>query len=192
MSDLLESDAGKFRWSMSTLARFTGRMVSLGKKALIGAPEPAREGGRRLRRLGDRRDSSSSRVPRSPVLTANVLSEIRRICRILRLDPGFSRFYNRFDAYAGPQNEGVSRALERSAKLHDTVEIQATDATGMDRIAASHHYAKTDELHVSSGEYDRFDRLQEWCDSIYTLLNETTARFPCWVAIAQTKSRKID
>jgi len=28
-----------------------------------------------------------------------------------------------------------------SAELHDTGEVQATDATGMDRIAASQHYA---------------------------------------------------
>jgi len=34
------------------------------------------------------------------------------------------------------------RYLELSAKLHETGEIQAIDATGMDRIAASHHYAK--------------------------------------------------
>jgi hypothetical protein len=32
--------------------------------------------------------------------------------------------------------------LRLSAALHDTGEIQAIDATGMDRIAASSHYAK--------------------------------------------------
>jgi len=32
--------------------------------------------------------------------------------------------------------------LRLSAELHDTGEIQAIDATGMDRVAASHLYAK--------------------------------------------------
>jgi len=34
------------------------------------------------------------------------------------------------------------RLLRLSAELHDSGEIQAIDATGMDRIAASQHYAK--------------------------------------------------
>jgi len=34
------------------------------------------------------------------------------------------------------------RLLRLSAELHDTGEIQAIDATGMDRVAASQHYAK--------------------------------------------------
>lgn len=34
------------------------------------------------------------------------------------------------------------RLLQLSAGLHDTGEIQAIDATGMDRIAASQNYAK--------------------------------------------------
>lgn len=34
------------------------------------------------------------------------------------------------------------KLLELAAELHDVGEIQAIDATGMDRIAASHHYAK--------------------------------------------------
>jgi len=32
--------------------------------------------------------------------------------------------------------------LRLSADLHDTGEVQAIDATGMARIAASYHYAK--------------------------------------------------
>lgn len=32
--------------------------------------------------------------------------------------------------------------LQLSAELQDTGEIQATDATGMDRVAASQHYTK--------------------------------------------------
>jgi len=36
----------------------------------------------------------------------------------------------------------IWRRLQLSAELHPIVEIQAIDATGMDRITASQHYAK--------------------------------------------------
>lgn len=37
----------------------------------------------------------------------------------------------------------IWRDLQRlSAELHDTGEVQAIDATGMDRIAVNQHYAK--------------------------------------------------
>jgi hypothetical protein len=48
--------------------------------------------------------------------------------------------------------------LRLSAELVEPGEIQAINATGMDRVAASGHYA-THELYVQGGENDCLNRL---------------------------------
>ena len=73
----------------------------------------------------------------------DVLYEMPRITGLLGLDPGelpdFSTVCARMQRLKMP----VWRVLLRlSAELHETGEIQAIDATGMDRISASQHYAK--------------------------------------------------
>jgi len=46
-------------------------------------------------------------------------------------------------ADAGAENADLATAAAVvGGSLHDTGEIQAIDATGMDRVAASQHYAK--------------------------------------------------
>ncbi|GCF14463.1 IS5/IS1182 family transposase [Haloarcula mannanilytica] len=73
----------------------------------------------------------------------DVLYEMPRIDRILGLDPvelpDFTTVYARMQTLKMPV---WRRLLQLSAELQDTGEIQAIDATGMDRVAASQHYAK--------------------------------------------------
>jgi len=73
----------------------------------------------------------------------DVLYEMPRIGQILGLEPGelldFTTVCARMQGLKMPV---WRRFLQLSAEVHDTGEIQAIDATGMDRVAASQHYAK--------------------------------------------------
>jgi len=127
------------------LGRFTRRIVSLAQKAVVGAPEPAFQPGETgfadwvivsIHGLKTYLDLPYRRL-------LDVLHEMPRIARILGLEvpqlPDFTTVCAGMQELKMPLWRDV---LRLSAELHDTGEIQAIDATGMDRIAASQHYAK--------------------------------------------------
>ena len=129
----------------SKLARFTKRVVSLAQKAVAGEPDPAFQPGEggyaewlivALHGLREYLDHPYRRL-------LDVLYEMPRIVGILGLEPDelpdFSTVCARYQRLKMP----IWRVLLRlSAELHELGEIQAIDATGMDRISASQHYAK--------------------------------------------------
>ena len=127
------------------IARFTNRVVSLAQKAVAGEPKPAYEPGDSgyadwvIIALHGLREYLYHPYRR----LMDVLYEIPRIVGILGLEPSelpdFSTVCARYQRLKMP----VWRVLLRlSAELHELGEIQAIDATGMDRISASQHYAK--------------------------------------------------
>jgi IS5 family transposase len=129
----------------SKLARFSSRIVSLAQKAVVGVPTQAfrpGDGGYAdwvivsIHGLKTYLDHPYRRL-------LDVLYEMPRICRILGLEPSelpdFTTVCSRMQDLKMPVWREV---LRLSAQLHETGEIQAIDATGMDRIAASQHYAK--------------------------------------------------
>ncbi|GAB3687898.1 hypothetical protein GCM10028857_21480 [Salinarchaeum chitinilyticum] len=73
----------------------------------------------------------------------DVLYEMPRIDRILNPEPRkLPDFTTVCSRMPGLKMSIWRDFLRLSAELHDTGEIQAIDAAGMDRIAASQHYAK--------------------------------------------------
>lgn len=128
----------------SKLARFTSRVVSLAQKVVAGAPEPAVQKGNggyadwvivAIHGLREYLDHPYRRL-------LDVLHEMHGIVAKLGLEvselPDFSTVCARMQQLQMP----IWRVLLRlSAELHDIGEIQAIDATGMDRVAASQHYA---------------------------------------------------
>jgi IS5 family transposase len=129
----------------SKLARFTSQVVSLAQKAVVGTPNPAFQPGENgfsdwvivsIHGIKTYLDLPYRRL-------LDVLHEMPRIARILDLEvsqlPDFTTVCARMQELKMPVWRDF---LRLSAKLHDTGEIQAIDATGMDRIAASQHYAK--------------------------------------------------
>ena len=129
---------------VTKIARFTHRIVSLAQKAVAGTPDPAYQPGDggyadwvivALHGLREYLDHPYRRL-------MDVLAEMPRIVGILGLKvtqlPDFSTVCARYQQLTMP----CWRVLLRlSADLHDFGEIQAVDATGMDRISASQHYA---------------------------------------------------
>ncbi len=128
----------------SKLARFTSRVVSLAQKAVVGTPNPAFRPGENgfsdwvivsIHGLKTYLDLPYRRL-------LDVLHEMPRIARILDLEvsqlPDFTTVCARMQGLKMPI---LPLLLQLSAELHDTGEIQVIDATGMDRIAASQHYA---------------------------------------------------
>ena len=129
----------------SKLARFTKTVVTLAQKAVVGTPDPAFQPGEKgfsdwviisIHGLKTYLDHPYRRL-------LDVLQEMPRIDQILGLEPSelpdFTTVCSRMQDLKMPV---WRRLLQLSAELHDTGEIQAIDATGMDRIAASQHYAK--------------------------------------------------
>ncbi|MDL0122139.1 IS5 family transposase [Halobacterium salinarum] len=127
------------------LARFTREVVALAQKAVVGNAKPAVQRG-----TGGYADwvivsihglKTYLDLPYRRLL--DVLHEMPRIARILGLErsqlPDFTTVCARMQTLKMPLWRTF---LRLSAELHDTGEIQAIDATGMDRIAASQHYAK--------------------------------------------------
>ncbi len=129
----------------SKIARFTERVVSLAQKAVAGEPDPAFQPGEggyadwvivALHGLREYLDHPYRRL-------MDVLFEMPPIVEILNLEPSelpdFSTVCARYKRFKMP----IWRVLLRlSAELYDLGEIQAIDATGMNRISASQHYAK--------------------------------------------------
>lgn len=129
----------------SKLARFTRKVTTLAQKAVVGNAKPA------LRR-GDGGYADWVIVSIHGLKTyldlpyrrlLDVLHEMPRIAEILDLEvsqlPDFTTVCARMQDLKMPIWRDF---LRLSAELHETGEIQAIDATGMDRIAASQHYAK--------------------------------------------------
>ena len=127
------------------LARFTNKVVTLAQKAVVGVPKPAVQRGDggyadwaivSIHALKTYLDHPYRRL-------LDVLYEMPRICGILDLEPCTLPDFTTVCARMQELKMPLWRDLLRlSAQLHDTGEIQAIDATGMDRVAASQHYAK--------------------------------------------------
>ena len=129
----------------SKLSRFTDRVVSLAQKAVVGEPDPAFEEGDggyanwvivAINGLHEYLDHMYRRL-------LDVLHEMHGI--VAQLDLAVADLPDFTTVYACKQDleMRIWRVLLRlSGELHDTGEGQAIDATGMDRIAASQHYAK--------------------------------------------------
>ncbi|MFB6137204.1 MAG: IS5 family transposase [Halobacteriaceae archaeon] len=127
------------------LARFTRRVVSIAQKAVDGEPTPPLQRGISgytdwvivaLHGLREYLDHPYRRL-------LDVLHEMPRIAGLLGLEvddlPDFSTVCARYQRLKMPI---WCVLLRLSAELHDTGEVQAIDATGMDRVQASQHYAK--------------------------------------------------
>ncbi|MDL0137889.1 IS5/IS1182 family transposase, partial [Halobacterium salinarum] len=130
---------------LTKLARFTKQVVTLAQKAVVGNAKPALQRGDggyadwvivSIHGLKTYLDLPYRRL-------LDVLYEMPRIGRILGLEPfelpDFTTVCTRMQDLKMPLWRNL---LRLSAELHDTGEIQAIDATGMDRVAASQHYAK--------------------------------------------------
>jgi len=127
------------------LARFTKKVVTLAQKAVVGNPKPAVQ-----KSFGGYADwvivsihglKTYLDLPYRRLL--DILHEMPRITGILGLEvsqlPDFTTVCARMQNLKMPLWRDI---LRLSAELVETGEIQAIDATGMDRIAASSHYAK--------------------------------------------------
>jgi len=128
----------------SKLARFTKETVTLTQKAVVGNAKPAVQCG-----YGGYADwvivsihalKTYLNLPYRRLL--DVLREMPRIARILVLEMSQLPDLTTVCTHAAAENANLSEFLRLSAELYDTGEIQAIDATGMDRIALSQHYAK--------------------------------------------------
>ncbi|AWB28524.1 IS5 family transposase [Halococcoides cellulosivorans] len=127
------------------LARFTSRVVSLAQKAVVGEPDPAYQAGDggyadwvivAIHGLREYLDHPYRRL-------LDVLHEMPGI--VAKLDLAVTELPDFTTVCTRKQDlkMRIWRVLLRlSAELHDTGDVQAIDATGMDRIAASQHYAK--------------------------------------------------
>ena len=126
------------------LARFTKKVVSVAQKAVVGSPAPAVSKGETgyadwvivsIHALRKHLDQPYRRL-------MDILYEMPRICRILDLQPFELPHFTTVCARKQELKMGIWRSfLGLTIDLHDLGEIQAIDATGVDRIAASQHYA---------------------------------------------------
>jgi hypothetical protein len=127
------------------LARFTKQVVTLAQKAVVGNPRPAVKKG-----YGGYADWV---VVSIHGLKTHLNLPYRRLLDVLHEMPGISRI----PGLKLPQLPELTTVCARmqdfkmpiwlnflrlAAQLHETGDIQATDAIGMDRVAASQHYAK--------------------------------------------------
>jgi len=129
----------------SKLPRFTGRVVSLAQKAVVGEPDPAFEEGEggyadwvivAIHGLYEYLDHTYRRL-------LDVLHEMHGIVAQLDLEVADLPDFSTVCARKQDLEMRIWRVLLRlSGESHDTGDVQAIDATGMDRSAASQHYAK--------------------------------------------------
>jgi hypothetical protein len=126
-------------------SRFAERVVSLSKKAVAGAPAPAYRPGREgyadwvilaVQAFKEYLNHDYRKL-------MNVLREMPRVADSLGLTvetlPHYSTVCARKQAI--PMNRWRA-ILDASVELYDLGEVQAIDATGVDRVQASQHYAK--------------------------------------------------
>lgn len=127
------------------LARFTKKVVAVAQKSVVGTPAPAVRKGETgyadwvivsIHALREYLNQPYRRL-------MEILYEMPRITRILGLRPST---LPDFSTVCGRKQElkmNIWRTfLSLTSDLHELGEIQAIDATGVDRIAASQHYAK--------------------------------------------------
>jgi len=130
---------------VSKLARFTSRVVSLAQKAVVGNPAPAFDPGETgyadwvivgLHGLREYLGHSYRQL-------LDVLQEMPRIVSKLGLEVAELPDFTTVCARMQPLKMTLWRVLLRlSADLHETGRVQAIDATGFDRRAASRRYAR--------------------------------------------------
>jgi hypothetical protein len=129
----------------SRLARFTGRVVSLAQKAVVGERAPPFEDGENgyadwvtvaIHGFNEYLDHTYRRLP-------DVLDEMPGVVTTLDLPvadlPDFTTVYTR---KRDLEMRTWRVLLWLSAELHDPGDVQTIDATDMARIAASQNYAK--------------------------------------------------
>ncbi|MEF8893765.1 IS5/IS1182 family transposase, partial [Halodesulfurarchaeum sp.] len=125
--------------------RFTKEVVSLAQKAVVGQPDPAYRPGKygygdwvilAIQGLKEYLGHQYRKL-------MNVLRKMPRITNMLGLTletvPHFSTFCTRKQDIPMKRWRAI---LDYSIELYDLGEVQAIDATGVDRIQASQHYAK--------------------------------------------------
>jgi IS5 family transposase len=128
----------------TTLARFTSTCVTLAQKAVAGPPAPAvkRGDGGYANWVIIALHGLREHLGHTYRQLLDVLSEMPRIARLLGLSiddlPHFTTLCHAKERLYMPS---WRRLLDHSAQLHDLGEIQAIDASGFDRIAASRKYA---------------------------------------------------
>jgi len=83
-----------------------------------------------------------------------------------------------------------STCLVLTIELHELGQIQAIDATGMDRIDASQHYANRTNYTFRAVKTTLLVDCSTSTILDITLLDDTTARFAGWLPTAQTESRQ--
>jgi len=126
-------------------ARFTKRVVSFAQKAVVGDPAPAYRPGKNgyadwvilaVQGLKEYLNHDYRKL-------MDVLREMPRVTRLLGLTPEtlphFSTVCARKQAIPMTRWRAL---LESSVDLYELGDIQAIDATGVDRVQASQHYAK--------------------------------------------------
>lgn len=126
------------------LARFTQKVVTVAQKAVVGSPGPAINKGEcgyadwvivSIHALREYLNQPYRRL-------MEILYEMPRIAQILDLRPSELPHYSTVCARKQELKMRIWRTfLDLTIELNDLGEIQAIDATGMDRIAASQHYA---------------------------------------------------
>ena len=128
----------------TNIARFTTHVVSLAQKAVVGHPEPPVSKGENgyadwvivsIHALREYLNQPYRQL-------MEILYEMPRITRILGLRPATLPHYSTVCARKQALTMEIWRTfLGLTIDLHELGEIQAIDATGVDRIAASQHYA---------------------------------------------------
>jgi len=126
-------------------SRFTERVVSLAQKAVVGLPAPAyrpgEEGYADWVILAVQGLKEYLGHPYRKLM--DVLREMPRVTKSLGLTPEtvphFSTVCTRKQTIPMKQWRAI---LDQSVELSDLGNVQAIDATGIDRIQASQHYAK--------------------------------------------------
>ena len=126
------------------LARFTQSIVSVAQKVVVSGLAPAVRNGETgyadwvivsIHALREYLNQPYRRL-------MEIIYEMPRICRILGLRPSTLPHYSTVCARKQELKMGIWRTfLGLTIDLHELGDIQAIDATGMDRIAASQHYA---------------------------------------------------
>ncbi|MFC6766659.1 IS5 family transposase [Natrinema soli] len=126
-------------------SRFTEKVVSLAQKAVVGTPAPAyrpgEEGYADWVILAVQGLKEYLGHPYRKLM--DVLREMPRVTKLLDLTPEtvphFSTVCTRKQAIPMKRWRAI---LDQSVELYDLGDVQAIDATGVDRVQASQHYAK--------------------------------------------------
>ena len=130
---------------LTEVARFTKKVVTVAQKAVVGAPAPAirKESGRYADWVIISIHALREYLDQPYRLLMDIIYEMPRITSILGLRPSTLPHYSTVCGRKQELRMPIWRTfLGLTSDLHDLGDVQAIDATGMDRIAASQHYAK--------------------------------------------------